>query len=353
LLEVTRRQSILQDLYSFLLQKKLETGISSASTISDIKMLDPARAGDNPISPNKSSLYTIAIFLGLVIPAGIIFLLDFLNDKVKTKNDVMKMTSAPIIGEIGHVENEEVLVVKHNNRAYVSEQFRIMRSNLQYIVPKDRIPIILVTSSFSGEGKSFISTNLGAVIALSGKKTVILEMDIRKPKILKGLGMEERTGLTNYLIGNMKVSDIAFKVPAIDNLFVIPCGPIPPNPAELLLDNKVSVLFEELRKQFDAIIVDTAPVGLVSDAITLGSYCNTSVFIVRHNYTFKKQVPIIDDLYSHKKLPQLSIVINDIKNVHGGYYGYGYGYGLGSSTKKSGGYFESEKREKYRFFKKK
>ena len=171
---------------------------------------------------------------------------------------------------------------------------------------------MLVTSSFSGEGKSFVSTNLGAVLAISGKRTVILEFDIRKPKILEGLGLKERRGLTNYIVGNFNIHEIIYPVPNVDNLFVIPCGPVPPNPSEMLLDTKVAALFTELRKQFDVVIVDTAPVGLVSDAITLGQYADASIYIVRHNYTFKKQVEMINDLYVQKKIPHMAIIINDV-----------------------------------------
>lgn len=329
LLEVTRQQAILQELYSFLLQKKLETAISSASTISDIRILEPAIAGSNPVSPKKRSIYTIALLIGLSVPLGIIFLIDFLNDKVSSRSDIEKVTDAPVIGEVGHAENASALVVSDDNRSYIAEQFRIIRSNLQYILPKNEKPIILVTSSFSGEGKSFVSTNLGAVLALSGKKTVILEMDIRKPKILKGLGMHERKGITNYLVSDIGTEEIIHSVPGIENLYVIPCGPVPPNPAEMLLDERVNEFFYELKKKFDIILIDSAPVGLVSDAMILSSYANSTVFIVRHYYTYKKQIELINELYTNNRLPHLCIVINDIviKSGYGSYYGYGYGYG--------------------------
>jgi capsular exopolysaccharide synthesis family protein len=205
----------------------------------------------------------------------------------------------------------------------------------------------LVTSSYSGEGKSFISTNLGAVLALSGKKTVILEFDIRKPKIMAGLGLHERKGITNFIVGNVSLHEVIHQVPDVENLFVIPCGPVPPNPAEMLLNEKVDQLFKELKSQFDAIIIDTAPVGLVSDGITLGRFADGAIYIVRHNYTLKKQIQLIQDLYQNHKLPKLSIIINDI-NARGGYggyygyggYGYGYGYGYGMNGQDSG-YFEN------------
>lgn len=333
LLEITRQQKILQELFSFLLQKKLETSISSASTISNIRVLEPAVASGDPVSPNRKGLYTLALMLGIALPASIILLKEYLNDKVKSKEDVEKLTSTPVVGEVSHADEGGALVVTKNNRQYIAEQFRIIRSNFQYILPKTEKPVILVTSSFSGEGKSFVSTNLGAVLAISGKRTVVLEFDIRKPKIMEGLGLNERKGITNFIVGSLSLTEIVYSVPGQDNLYVIPCGPVPPNPAEMLLDEKVDLLFRELRQQFDAIIIDSAPVGLVSDAITLGKHASACVYIVRHNYTFKKQVKLIDDLYNSQKLPHLSIIINDITASGGyGYYGYGsrsYGYGYG------------------------
>lgn len=352
LLEVTRRQAILQELYSFLLQKKLETAISSASTISDITILEPAKASGVPVSPNRRSIYTIALFLGLALPVGIIFLIEYLNDKISSRNDIERVTETPILGEIGHVEDAQTLVLSGNTRSYIAEQFRIIRSNLQYVIPKSEKPVILVTSTFSGEGKSFVSTNLGAALALSGKKTVLLEMDIRKPKILKGLGMNERKGITNYIVSDMRLEEIIHPVPGIDGLMVIPCGPVPPNPAEMLLDERVEEMFQELSRKFDAIIIDSAPVGLVSDAISLGSYANATVYIVRHNYTLKKQVNLIDEVFRTSKLPHLSVVINDIdtKTGYGSYYGYGYGYGYGKEGVKNDYFLNESKESKWNFF---
>ena len=338
LLEITRQQKILEELYSYLLQKKLETAISSASTISNIQVVEPALYSDNPIKPNRRSMYLLAVAIGILIPVLIVFLLEYLNDKVKTRSDVERSTDAPIIGEVGHSEESGALVVTKNNRKFIAEQFRMIRTNLQYVLPHIDKPILLVTSTFSGEGKSFISTNMGAVLAVSGRRTVILEFDIRKPKILKGLKLNEKKGITNYIVGNISVDDIIYPVPAAENLFVIPCGPVPPNPAELLLDEKIPALFEELRSRFDVVIVDSAPVGLVSDAITLGKFTDATLYIIRYNYTLKKQLQMIGDIYDKKKLPHLSLIINDVYTKggygsyygYGGYYGYGYGYGYGS-----------------------
>lgn len=223
----------------------------------------------------------------------------------------------------------------------VAEQFRIIRSNLQYILNKSEKSVILVTSSYSGEGKSYVSINMGAVLALAGKKTVILEFDIRKPKVLSGIGMPKGQGITNYLVGKAKLEDLIKPVPDQENLFVLGCGPIPPNPAELLLDPKVEQMFEWLRSNFDIVLVDTAPVGMVSDAMTLSKFADCTMYLVRQGHTFKKQIALIDEFYQANKLPKLSIIVNDVKLKPGyGYYGYGrYGYGYGYGY---GSYYEEE-----------
>ena len=198
--------------------------------------------------------------------------------------------------------------------------------------------VILVTSTTSGEGKSFISTNIGAVMSLAGKKTAILEFDIRKPKIMSSLGLTRKSGITNYIIGKANLEDLPVKVPEYDNLYVIPCGPIPPNPAELLLYDRFDEMLSKLKEDFDVLVIDTAPVGLVSDAIMLGKYADAVLYIVRHNYTFKKQLKLLNEIYMNNRLPKISLVINDINGEggYGRYYGYGgygytgYGYGYGN-----------------------
>lgn len=284
----------------------------------------------------------LAILVGLVLPALFIFVLELMNDKVSTRYDIERLTTAAILGEVGHSYGKNTLVVTNNNRSVVAEQFRIIRSNLQYVLNHIQKPVILVTSSFSGEGKSFVSTNVGAVMALAGKKTIILEFDIRKPKILSQLNIPKRAGLTNYLLGKTTLEELPVAVEGIDNLYVLPCGPVPPNPAELLLDPKIVELFDWLKQNFDSVIMDTAPVGMVSDAMTLSKYADATLYIVRQGYTFKKQIGMIDEFYSQGKLPRIAIILNDIKARTGygyygyGKYGYGYGYGYGS------GYFDDE-----------
>ena len=284
----------------------------------------------------------MAILLGIALPALFVFASEVLNDKVSTRFDVEKITAAPILGEIGHSYSEKVLMVNKTTRSMVAEQFRIVRSNLQYIIGKEEKFTLMVTSSFSGEGKSFLSTNVGAVLALADKKTIILEFDIRKPKVLAGLNMPKGAGITNYLVGKSdNLDDLIQPVPGTDKLFVLGCGPVPPNPSELLLSPRVEDMFAWLKERFDVVIIDTAPVGMVSDAQTLGKYADCTLYLVRQAHTFKKQVVLIDEFYRENKLPKVAIIINDVKMKAGyGYYGYGrYGYGYGYGY---GSYYEEE-----------
>jgi tyrosine-protein kinase Etk/Wzc len=342
-LAIQRQEQILQELYYFLLQKKLETSISSASTISNSKVVEPAVEETVPIRPSPKSEYLTYFLLGLILPVMIIVVVELMSDKVNNRLEISKATQAPILGEIGHSDTEKTLVVVNNSRQFIAEQFRIIRSNLRYITGKNETPVILVTSSFSGEGKSFVSTNMGAVMALAGKKTVVMEFDIRKPKIISGLDLKRKMGITNYIIGSASFEDLPVKVEGTDNFYVIPCGPIPPNPAELLLSPRLTELIESAKQNFEVVILDTAPIGLVSDAVALAQYADCTLYIVRSKHTPRRVLGMVNELYEGKKLPSLSILLNDVR-INGGYYGgyygsYGY-YGYGNN--KSSGYFEED-----------
>ena len=343
LLDITRQQGIKQSLYLYLLQKREETAISLASTISNSQVVDVAIGSRIPIKPDPTGIKIVALFLGLLIPVIIIYLRELFNDKIRARQDISKSTQAPIFGEIAHSDEPDALVMTKNSRKVISEQFRMIRTNLNYLVGNKEKPVILVTSTVSGEGKSFISINAGAVMALAGKRTVILEFDIRKPKIISGLKLPKSPGITNYLVGDQSLESLVAPVPGVQNLFVIPCGPIPPNPAEILLEEKLADIFSFAKEQFDMIIVDTAPVGLVSDAQVLSRFADCTFYITRLNYTLKKHVHFINDIYINQKLPKMGLLVNDISASsdyysYGNYNGYGYGYGYGYS------YFdESEK----------
>lgn len=331
----------LQAMVKMLREESEKQGIIKAANVSDSEIMSKAYSTSTPVKPNRRAIQMLAILLGIGIPAAIIFLSELLNDKVTTRFDIEKITATPILGEIGHSYSDKVLVVNKTTRSMVAEQFRIIRSNLQYVLNKKEKACIIFTSSFSGEGKSYVTTNMGAVLALTGKKCVILEFDIRKPKILSGLGMPKGPGITNYIIGKAELKDLVKPIPDTENLYVLGCGPIPPNPSELLLDKKMDDMFAWLKENFDIVLVDTAPVGMVSDAMTLSKYADATMYLVRQGHTFKKQVGLIDEFYKEDKLPKVSIIINDVKLKPGyGYYGYGrYGYGYGYGY---GSYYEEE-----------
>ena len=345
--EIHRQQGIKEKLYLFLLQKREESAITVASSISNASSIDPATSSGAPVSPDRSGIYRIALLAGLLLPAGFIYLRELLNDKIIDKADITFATEIPIAGEIGHYKiGDRKLVVSVKDRSIISEQFRLMRTNLQYFITDKKNPVILVTSSIAGEGKTFTSMNLGGVWALANKRTVILELDLRKPKISKSLGLLDKKGISNYIIGEAQKEELPVLVKDTGNLFVVPAGPIPPNPTELMLDEKMNELFSYLKTNFDIIIIDSAPMGLVSDAKVLSRFADAIVFIVRQRYTPKKQLEFINELYVKKTFSNLSLLVNDVKlnGVNSYYrYGYSYGYGYGNTVAYNYSYSENEK----------
>jgi capsular exopolysaccharide synthesis family protein len=345
LIDINRQKGIKEKLFLYLLQKREETAIATVSTESNFLELDPAVSSATPIEPRESQIKTFALLLGLLIPVAFIYLLEVLNDKITTRNDLSSKTDIPIVGEISHVDNVNKIVVE-SSRNIVAEQFRILRSNLQFILSNHqnsgKATTLLVTSSISGEGKSFISVNLAAVLALTGKKVALLEFDLRK---IKGIQIDEiednnDRGLTNFLIGQTTdLSKLYKTINKFPGLHLYTSGPIPPNPAELIINNQMEPLFTYLKSNYDFIVVDSAPVGLVSDSFALNKFADAVMFIVRQRYTLKKQLDFINDLNKDKKLNNMAIVVNDV-NLTGryGYYGYGYGYGYGYMYRYGVGY---------------
>ncbi|HJP63500.1 MAG TPA: polysaccharide biosynthesis tyrosine autokinase [Mucilaginibacter sp.] len=342
LLDVMRQQHLQDTLYMYLLQKREETEMKLASGVADSRTIDHARSSKRPVKPVKSLVYVTFFLLGIFMPASVIYGRGALNFRISRKTDIRRVTNVPIIAEISHSDSQSALLVVEKPRSIVAEQIRALRTNLQFIIPSEDQKTILFTSSISGEGKSFISLNLGSSLAMSGKRVVILELDLRKPKLHMGLDIENINGLSTYLIGKINYKDILIEIPLQKNYYIIPCGPIPPNPAELLGNGHIGKLIDQLKKEFDYIILDAPPVGLVTDAQILGAYADATMFIVRHNYTAKNHIYAIEDLNKHKKFKNLNIVLNSIKFKDS--YGYGYGYGYGYSY--GGGYYEEESTSK-------
>lgn len=351
LLEIERQQGIKEKLYLYLLQKREESAVSRAAAIGKSNSIDDAQTS-GPINLKNSNVYLMALFAGLGIPLLIVYLMDLLNDKLTTRQEILKFTEAPIIGEISHFADQERKIVVGKSRGILPEQFRIVRTNLRYFLPKDKTGhTILVTSTMPGEGKTFVSLNFAAVLASPGKKSILIEFDMRRPKISEALGLpKENDDLAAFLSGNIDPAKIIRKVQQQENLYVITTSYIPPNPAELLLSDRLAVLFEYLKVNFDYIVVDTPPLGIVSDAKVLAEFADFSLYVIRQRFTQRKQVKMVDDIYRERKLPNLALIVNDVKAkgirgyygygyTSGGNYGYdysmGYGYTYGSKVKKT------------------
>ncbi len=357
--EIKRQKSIKEQLYGYLLQKREETSITSFSAKSNYTILNQAAIPGYVFEPQANRILSFCMLLGLIIPVTIIFLIEILNDKITTKDDIVKKVSVPIVGEISHSEIKKLLIIQSSRNA-ISEQFRILRANLQFLFKSQTgNQTILVTSSMGGEGKSFISRNLAAVLSLTDKKVVLLQFDLRKLQPSIAVKTEDtieiNKGLVNYLIGQINdPAQLLKEVEGYPQLQVIEPGPIPPNPSELLMSDKMEELFTYLKANFDFIIMDSAPVGLVGDAFLLAKYATVELFIVRQRATHKRQLDFIQEIFQEQKLPHLSLVVNDVQlgGRYGYYgysyytyayrYGYNYGYGyFGKNKKKDNGYFDS------------
>lgn len=324
MIEITRQQEIKQAIYLYLLQKKEESALSLAAAVSNTRIIDPPVA-KGPVSPVKTNILAYSLILGLFIPFLGIYLKNLLTNKVERKHDVTNLTNTPVLGEICHSKEKEFVVAKPHIKTPISEMFRLIRTNLHYTGIGSDNKCILVTSSMSGEGKSFFCVNIGASFAGTGKNVLIIEFDLRRPKLLKNLGMEVEKGLTDYIVGDIdQLENVVVPSGVEDNLDILPAGTLPPNPAELMLNEKVSEMITELKKVYDYIILDTAPVGKVADAYALKAYAELTVYIVRYNYTDKDQLGLIDEIFENKKLNNPMIVLNDSKKSNNGGYTYGY-----------------------------
>lgn len=329
LISIKRQQNIKESLYLYLLQKKEEAALSYASAVADSRVVDAAFAKANPVKPKRSLTYLMALILGVVMPIGYVYGKDLMNNKVTSTSEISKLTSTPVLGELFYEKGNEAIVVEASSRKAIAEQFRAIRTNLQFVHGKrenNKGFVTLLTSSMSGEGKSFVGSNIAAALAIAGKKTVLLELDLRKPKVSKYLNLNNKLGLSNYLIGRATLSDIIQPSNINSNLMVIGSGPVPPNPSELLIGDEIEELFTHLRENFDEIIVDTPPIGLVTDAQILSRLSDATIYVVRHGVTFKHQITQVEALYASNKFKKLNIIHNGIQ-IGGQGYGYGYGYG--------------------------
>lgn len=349
---IARQQEIKAGLYLMLLQKREENAITLAATANNAKIIDEPVAEGGPVSPKPKMIYMIALVLGVGLPVGIIFLISLTKFKIEGRGDVEKLTRLPIVGDVP-LTNEKAgsIAVFENQNTLMSETFRHIRTNLQFMLENDQ-KVILVTSTVSGEGKSFISSNLAISLSLLGKRVVIVGLDIRKPGLNKIFNIPRKEqGITQYLSNPEKnLMDFVQPSDVSKNLYILTGGIVPPNPTELLARDGLDKAIETLKKNFDYVILDTAPAGMVTDTLLVGRVADLSVYVCRADYSRKAEFTLINELAADNKLPNICTIINGLdlkKKKYGYYYGYGkygkyygygkrygYGYGYGEHTVK-------------------
>lgn len=326
---IQRQQQIKETLYLYLLQKREETNIALAVTVANTKVIDRAYSNGVPVSPKKGAIYLAALIVGLLLPVVILYIRDILDNKVHGKRDIDRI-GVPFIGDIPQAEKKHKIVVSKGESSSVAEAFRLLRTNVDFMMASHgkHGRTIFVTSTLSKEGKSFVAMNLASSVVLSGKKVLLMGLDIRAPKLLEYFDLGEKPGVTNYISDvSINIEDLLLSVPGLSGFHILPSGSIPPNPSELLMNARISELFDVLKCKYDYIIVDTAPIGMVTDTLLISSYADMFIYVVRAYTLDRRLLSVPENLYKEKRLPNMAVLINgtDKKKAYG--YGYGYGYG--------------------------
>ncbi|MFD2937179.1 GumC family protein [Spirosoma flavum] len=313
LMNITRQQTIKNNLYTYLLQKREEMAVTFATSVADSRVIDAAKSSGFPVKPVGIVIYALFGLVGLLVPTAAIAGKSSLNNRVTRRVDVENMTQVPILGEVMNKRHRDILIVAPHQRSVIAEQIRSIRTNLQFgIGDAEEKQVMLFTSSMSGEGKSFVSLNLGASLALTGQPTVILEMDLRMPRLHQLFDIDNTVGLSSYLNGEATLADILKPVPGHPNYFIIPSGPLPPDPSELLGGANVKQLIDLLRNQFRYILLDAPPIGIVTDAQVVAPYADTTLFVIRHGVTPKHSLKLLDTLYREQRFQNLRIILNAV-----------------------------------------
>lgn len=323
--ELNREREIQSALYSFLLEKREENELVLAASTPKGLIIDKAFAFNEPIAPKKALVVLIALFFSFIIPVALVYIKNLINNKIASLEDLEDVTNTPILGEICTSKSTDALVVKPGKTSSIVELFRLIRNNIQFMLSSNGNNIILVTSSVSGEGKTFVSANLAASFALLGKKVVLVGLDIRNPKIAEYLSLEQYPGVTSYLSQTDMSTNELIQKSEVENLDIIVAGHIPPNPSELLLSSRVEELFNSLREKYDYVIIDSAPVAMVSDTFSLSRYADTLVYVTRAGKTTKSNIKYFNSIVDRGQLKNVSLVLNGTNPKLSSGYGYGYG----------------------------
>jgi tyrosine-protein kinase Etk/Wzc len=341
LIDISRQQAVKNEIFSYLLEKREESAISFASTVSDVRVIERAY-GSTTLSPKPHLTYGLNFSLAVFLPLMFFFWRVMLNPKIQFRDEIEEMLNLPLLGELMFDEKKRGVIMNHNERGHLAESLRSLRTKLTYFKTQSNHQVLMISSSLPGEGKSFISVNLGLSYSLINNKVVLVGGDLRKPTLHKMFNMSMKKGLSSYLNNSSKLDEVVYAT-EYDNLYILPSGAIPPNPSELLEGTRMTTLVEELKQKFDIVIFDTPPLGLVSDAEIIARHCDVHMFVVRYNYTPKEVVEnVLEKAKATGLFRQFSVIFNGIKPKglgkygysYGNYYAYGYnGYGYYGSTK--------------------
>lgn len=336
LIDISRSEQNKRNIYDFLLQKKEESEIAYASTIANNKVVDYAAAGNKPVSPKKMIIYLASIAFFLAIPIGFLTIRESINGKVIYRHEIEKYTDIPVIGEVAFNKSKNPIVIEAGKRSFIAEEFRKLRLSISFLGINENHKKILVTSSIPGEGKSFIAANLAVSLSLTGKKVVIVDMDLNNPTQAKIFNSAEKFGVTEFLEGKKRADDLVKKLPGFENLYLITAGELPEEPTELLGNGKAEELIESLNKKYDIVLIDTSPLVPVTDGYMLTHICDTTLYVVRHQYTPKVFIKRIDASNNINPIHNPGIIFNGVKQrgFMPGYYGYNYGYDYAHGTNK-------------------
>lgn len=334
--EIKRQQQVKESLFLFLLQKREEASLSMAVAVPKGRVLDMPEVGIK-IGPKSKLILLVFLFLGLVLPAAILYILYLLNTSIKIGDDIEKISDIPVLTELGHEKSDSVFINYQPNASPNSELFRLLRTKLQFALDYPKEKVIIVTSTVTGEGKTFVSTNLSVMLSLAEKKVIVLGLDLRKPQIAKNFNIDSKIGITSYLSGQVdNYKSLIFTSKEYPMLDILPAGIIPPNPTELIMKDKFNDLMNDLKLHYDYIVIDTAPVGAVSDTLLVDRVADITLYITRANYTDKQSIEFANKLNKDKSLKRMYFVLNDVELELSKYSyrrKYGYGYGMGIENK--------------------